>query len=172
MGEERREELQKMTPELLSKFLNANGASLISVSQSLGVVAKIQKSRIVRGVDAPGSCVAALVGIVGGGMHGTSCIMADKEAFASYVGAMGGGMIAPDLGDSVALSVIGELANMVNGQTLIKMDVDGVDLTPPQLITGENIRAVPMERANTKTMTIPFVLDGGGVVYLVISAEV
>ncbi len=161
-----------MTPELLSKFLNANGASLISVSQSLGVVAKIQKSRIVRGVDAPGSCVAALVGVVGGGMHGTSCIMADKEAFAAYVGAMGGGMIAPNLDDSVALSVVGELANMVNGQTLIKMNVDGVDLTPPQLITGENIRAVPMERKNTKTMTIPFSLEGGGVVYLVISAEV
>jgi hypothetical protein len=29
-----------------------------------------------------------------------------------------------------------------------------------------------MERENTKTMTIPFSLEGGGVVYLVISAEV
>jgi len=161
-----------MNPELLSKFLNSSGASLISVSQSLGVVAKIQKARIVKGVETPGSCVAALVGVIGGGVHSTSCIMADKEAFATYVGAMGGGMIAPDLEDSVALSVVGELANMINGQTLIKLNVPGIDITPPQLITGEKIRAVPMDKNKSKTLTIPFDLDGGGVVYLVISTEV
>ena len=113
--------------------------------------------------------VAAVVGIVGGGVHGTSSIMADEGGFAAYVNAMGGGMISADLEDPVALSVIAELTNMVNGQTLMALDIDGVDLTPPQVITGENIKAVPPQKPAIKSFTLPFSVVPSGTVFLVIS---
>ncbi|OPZ58350.1 MAG: CheY-P phosphatase CheX [Synergistetes bacterium ADurb.Bin520] len=145
-----------MSQQILSKFVNANGAALVSVSSTLGVKAELQKSHIAQGVNTPGSRVAAVVGIVGGGVHGTSSIMADEGGFAAYVNAMGGGMISADLEDPVALSVIAELTNMVNGQTLMALDIDGVDLTPPQVITGENIKAVPPRSPPSSPSPSPF----------------
>lgn len=158
-----------MSQQLLSKFVNANGAALIAVSATLGVSAELQKAGIAQGVNTPGSRVAAVVGIVGGGVHGTSSIMADEAGFAAYVNAMGGGMIPANLEDPVALSVIAELTNMVNGQTLMKVDIEGVDLTPPQVITGENIKAVPPQKPAIKAFTLPFNVAPSGRVFLVIS---
>lgn len=158
-----------VSQQILSKFVNANGAALIAVSSTLGVTAELQKSNIAQGVNTPGSRVAAVVGIVGGGVHGTSSVMADEAGFAAYVNAMGGGMIPANLEDPVALSVIAELTNMVNGQTLMKLDIEGVDLTPPQVITGENIKAVPPQKPAIKSFTLPFSVSPSGTVFLVIS---
>jgi chemotaxis protein CheX len=113
-----------MAGELLSKFVNSFGAGLVSVSQTLGVTVSLVKTQVTQGVNAPGSRVAALVGLVGGGVHGTAALMVDAQGFASYVNAMSGGMIPPDLEDNVALSVVGELTNMVSGQTLMKLDIE------------------------------------------------
>ncbi|WP_029165602.1 chemotaxis protein CheX [Aminiphilus circumscriptus] len=158
-----------MAGELLSKFVNSFGAGLVSVSQTLGVTVSLVKTQVTQGVNAPGSRVAALVGLVGGGVHGTAALMVDEQGFASYVNAMSGGMIPPNLEDNVALSVVGELTNMVSGQTLMKLDIEGMDLTPPQIIAGENIKAVPPQKPGIVSFTLPFQVNPKGNIYLVVS---
>ena len=95
--------------------------------------------------------------------------MLDEVGFKAVVSAMSGGMIAADLNDSVSMSVIGELSNMVSGRSLIQAALAEVDVTPPQLIVGDNIQNVPTQAAGVKCFTLPFSLQPTGVLYLVLS---
>ena len=58
---------------------------------------------------------------------------------------------------------------MTSGQALMKVDLPGLDITPPQLITGDNIKAVPPRKADVKSFTLPFQVGGQGRIYLVLS---
>ena len=111
----------RMGTEKLAVLVNTFGSSLMTVSKEMGVEVSLVKSEIAQGVNVTGSCVAALVGIVGGGVQGTAVIMLDREGFNATVSAMSGGMITPDTEDAVSMSVIGELANMVSGNTSVWM---------------------------------------------------
>ena len=155
--------------QVVSALVNAYAGSVVSVSQMLGVTAVFQKVEIATGVNAPGSRVAALIGIVGAGVHGTAALMVDLEGFRTYVQALTGGMIEANPEDPMALSVLGELTNMTSGQALMKVELPGLDITPPQLITGENIKAVPPRKADVKSFTLPFLVGEGGKVFLVLS---
>ena len=84
---------------------------------------------------------------------------------------MSGGMIAPNLEDSMSMSVVGELSNMVSGRALIQAALAGVDVTPPQLIVGDKIQNVPNEGPGMKSFTLPFAMQPSGVLYLVLSFE-
>ena len=64
-----------------STLVNAYAGALISVSQTVGVDVVFLKSDITPGVNAPGSRVAALIGIIGAGVHSTVAVMADEKAF-------------------------------------------------------------------------------------------
>lgn len=153
---------------LLSTLVNAYAGALINVSQTVGIEAMFLKESIAVGVNAPGSRVAALIGIVGSGIQGTAALMADETAFGVYVNAFSGGMINSNPDDPMALSVLGELTNMISGQALIKANISGLDITPPQLISGENIKTIPPRKQNVKTFTLPFKVDSGKV-YLILS---
>lgn len=114
--------------------------------------------------------MAALIGVVGPSVHGTVALMADMAGFSAYVKAMTGGMIEANPEDPMSMSVIGELTNMTSGQALMKVEVPGLDITPPQLMAGENLKAIPTKKADVKSFTLPF--DVGpekGRVYLVLS---
>ena len=154
---------------LLSTLVNAYAGALVSVSQTVGIEAEFLKGSIAVGVNAPGSRVAALIGIVGTGVHGTAAVMADEGAFRAYVAAFSGGMIAADPDDPMAMSVLGELTNMISGQALIKANVPGLDITPPQLVSGENIKAIPPKKQDVKSFTLPFKVADDGKVYLILS---
>ncbi|MCF7936442.1 MAG: chemotaxis protein CheX [Synergistales bacterium] len=158
-----------MDRDVLRRFVNAFGGGVKEVSASLGVQAELQKKGIRQGVEVTGSRVAALVGVVGGEIHGTAAIMLDQQGFEAYVTGMSGGMVQPDMEDPVALSVVGELANMSSGKTLTKLDIKGLDLTPPQIITGENVKAVPAEKLGVISFTLPFTVGDEGKVFLVLS---
>jgi chemotaxis protein CheX len=106
---------------------------------------------------------------VGSGIQGTAVIMLDRGGFNSVVTAMSGGMIAPNSQDPVAMSVVGELSNMVSGRSLTQAALPGVDVTPPQLISGENIQNVPNQSAGIKSFTLPFTVNPAGTLYLVLS---
>ena len=95
--------------------------------------------------------------------------MLDKEGFDATVSAMSGQMIVPDLEDSVSMSVIGELANMVSGRALVQGGLQGTEVTPPQLITGAGIRTIPIQSAGIRSFTLPFRVLSGGTLFLVLS---
>ncbi|WP_286847688.1 MULTISPECIES: chemotaxis protein CheX [Aminobacterium] len=158
-----------MGVEKLATLVNTFGSSLISVSREMGVEVALQRSEVAQGVHVGGSSVAALVGVLGQGLQGTLVIMLDNAGFSAVVTAMSGGMIKPDIEDPVATSVIGELSNMVSGRALTQSSLEGVDVTPPQLITGAGIRTVPSESPGIKNFTLPFSVAQGGTLYLVLS---
>lgn len=155
--------------EKLAVIVNTFGSSLVSVSKEMGLEVKLVKSEVARGVHVTATCVAALVGVVGGGVQGTVVIMLDKEGFDATVSAMSGNMIVPDLEDSVSMSVIGELANMVSGRALVQVDLEGTQVTPPQLITGAGIRTIPIQSPGIRSFTLPFRVISGGTLFLVLS---
>jgi chemotaxis protein CheX len=155
---------------LLSTLVNSYTGALISVSQTVGIQADFLKGEITPGVNAPGSRVAALIGIVGSGVHSTASVMADLIAFDAYVTAFTGGMVKADLEDPMSMSVLGELTNMISGQALIKANVPGLDITPPQLLSGENIKAIPPKKSDVKSFTLPFKV-GEGKLYLILSVH-
>lgn len=153
---------------LLSTLVNSYTGALISVSQTVGIQAEFLKGEVAVGVNAPGSRVAALIGIIGSGVHSTASVMADLSAFEAYVSAFTGGMVKAGADDPMSMSVLGELTNMISGQALIKANVPGLDITPPQLISGENIRAIPPKKQDVKSFTLPFKV-GTGRLYLILS---
>ena len=149
-------------------LVNSYVAALLSVSEGVGITAVFLKPEIVTGVNASGSKAAAFIGIVGGPGHCTVALMADEPSFITYVGAFTGGMIKPDLDDSMSMSVLGEMTNMVSGQALTLAEMPGLDITPPQLFSGNNIKLSPTVKANVKSFTLPFDV-GTGRIYLVVS---
>lgn len=155
---------------LLSALVNSYAGALVSVSQTVGIQAEFLKAETTSGINAPGSQVAALISIVGGPAHSTASLMADMPAFDAYVGAFTGGMVkaAPD--DPMSMSVLGELTNMISGQALIKANIPGLDITPPQVISGENIKSIPPKNPTVKSFTLPFAV-GGGKLYLILSVH-
>lgn len=159
------------TSAFLSALVNAYASALVTVSKTVGIEAEFLKADTSVGVNAPGSRVAALIGIVGAeGAHGSAAVMADIGAFQAYVAAFSGGMIPADPEDAMAMSVLGELTNMISGQALIKVNIDGLDITPPQLITGENLKTVVPKKGEVKSFTLPFKV-GEGKVFLVLSVH-
>ncbi|MDR1651057.1 MAG: chemotaxis protein CheX [Synergistaceae bacterium] len=153
---------------LPATLVNSYVAALISVSEGVGIAASFVKTNTATGVKAPGSRAAAFIGIVGAPRHSTVALMADLPAFEAYVGAFTGGMIKPDVDDSMSMSVLGEMTNMISGRALIYADMEGLDITPPQLFSGSNIKLSPTVKANVKSFTLPFDV-GQGRVYLVLS---
>ena len=158
------------TGNLLSILVNSYTGALISVSRTVGVEVEFLKTEVKPGFNAPGSRVAALIGIVGGTVHSTASLLTDMPAFEAYVSAFTGGMIKADVDDPMSMSVIGELTNMISGQALIKADVPGLDITPPQMLSGENLKAVPPKKQDVKSFTLPFKV-GAGKIFLILSVH-
>ena len=156
----------------LAVLVNTFGSSLISVGREVGLSLTLNKSEVSQGVKVSNICAASLIGIVGSGVQGTAIIMSSSEGFNAIVTAMSGGAIVPNLEDPVAMSVLGELSNMVSGRALIQAAIPGVDVTPPQLLSGNNIQNVPNQAPGIKCFTLPFTLQPSGILYLVLSFSV
>ena len=158
-----------MTNNKLSVLVNTFGSSLISVGREVGFEVTLNKAQVTQGVKADNACVASLIGIVGGGIQGTAVIMLDDSGFRTVVNAMSGGMIKPDSSDPTAMSVVGELSNMTSGRALIQSALDGVDVTPPQLLSGNNIKNIQTQMSGIKYFTLPFTVQPSGTLYLILS---
>ncbi|MDR2523611.1 MAG: chemotaxis protein CheX [Synergistaceae bacterium] len=153
----------------LAVLVNTFGSSLISVAREVGLNVTLNKGQVTQGVKVSNVCAASLIGIVGSGVQGTAVIMLTSEGFEAVIAAMSGGAIGPDTNNPIAMSVIGELSNMVSGRALIQAAIPGVDVTPPQTFAGENIHNAPASSAGVKCFTLPFSLDPAGQLYLVLS---
>jgi chemotaxis protein CheX len=158
-----------MANEKLAVLVNTFGSSLISVGRDVGLEVALNKAQVSQGVKVADICAASLIGVVGSGLQGTAVIMLDTNGFNIVVNVMSGGMIVPNRQDPLAMSVVGELSNMVSGRSLTQAALPGVDVTPPQLIAGDNIQNVPSQSPGIKSFTLPFMVNPGGMLYLVLS---
>ena len=161
-----------MTNSRLSVLVNTFGSSLISVGREVGFEVVLNKAQVTQGVKADNACVASLIGIVGGGLQGTAVIMLDDNGFNTVVNSMSGGLIKPDCNDSTAMSVVGELSNMTSGRALMQSAMNGVDVTPPQLLSGSNIKNIQTQTSGVKYFTLPFTVQPSGTLYLILSFKV
>ena len=153
----------------LAVLVNTFGSSLISVAREVGLSVTLNKADVSQGVKVADICAASLIGVVGSGVQGTAIIMLNNEGFVAVVTAMSGGAIKPDNKDGIAMSVVGELSNMVSGRALIQAALPGVDVTPPQLLAGANIQNVQPQSPGIKCFTLPFAVQPAGILYLVLS---
>jgi chemotaxis protein CheX len=154
----------------LATLVNSYTGALINVSDTVGIKAEFLKSEVSAGINVPGSRVAALISIVGKDLHSTASLMVDLPAFVTYVSAFTGGMVKADTEDPMSMSVLGELTNMISGQALIKANISGLDITPPQMLSGENIKAIPSRKPESKSFTLPFKVNDGKV-FLILSVH-
>jgi chemotaxis protein CheX len=151
-----------------SPLVNSYVGALISVSDDVGITAVFVKPEMASGIKAPKSKVAAFIGIVGGSPRCTVSLMADMVSFEAYVAAFTGGMVKADPNDSMSMSILGELTNMISGRALIHANISGLDITPPQLFSGDNMKLSPTIKSNVKSFTLPFKVDEGKI-YLALS---
>ena len=156
----------------LIALVNSFASAVLSVSHDLGIKITLNKSKVSPGIKVPDICTAALIGVVGAGSQGTIIIMLDDDAFNNIILTMSGGMIQPKLGEDVSMSVIGELSNMIGGRALVRSALGTVDVTPPQLITGEQVKELEKESPGMKSFTLPFVIQPSGGLYLVLSFKI
>ncbi|MDR3332409.1 MAG: chemotaxis protein CheX [Synergistaceae bacterium] len=153
---------------LPADLVNSYVDALISVSDGVGITASFVKQDTATGIKAPGSRTAAIICIVGGAAKFTAALMADMQSFEAYVNSFTCGVIKADVDDSMSMSVLGEITNMVSGRALISANIPGLDITPPQLFSGENLRICPPLKSHVKCFTLPFMVNSGRM-YLVLS---
>lgn len=91
----------------------------------------------------PNNRAAALIDFVTPTIKGTLGLPVEEPSFNETVTVMSGGSMETSLSDILALSVIGELANMTSGRAFIQSNTNEISITPPQLLTGELIMAIP-----------------------------
>ena len=156
----------------LVALVNSFASAVLSVGREVGLNITLNKSKVSQGIKVENICTTALIGVVGVGSRGTVNIMLDKTGFDNIITAMSFGAIAPVLGDDVSMSVIGELSNMIGGRALVQSALGTVDVTPPQLIIGENIKNVTSEDNGMKSFTLPFELQPAEGLYLVLSFKI
>lgn len=152
----------------MAKAVNAFGGAFIGVGGECGLSVGLRKGDVSAGVKADGSCIAALVGIVGA-VRGSVVVLMDRSGFDAAVSSMSGGMIVPSLEDPMSVSVLGELVNMVCGRSIANGGFSGTEVTPPHIITGENIRNVPAAAPEMRTFTLPFDVRPSGSAFLVLA---
>lgn len=158
---------------MLTTLVQSFSVGFINVAGVLGLEFTIDKGRAGPGVRASSSCAAALIGVVGSNLSGNVIILAEEGAFKEIVSTMSGGAIQdPATSDPMSMSALGELTNMLCGAALkeaARSGADRVDITPPQLFTGENLKSVPSEDSAVKYFTIPVKsTKGGSSVYIVL----
>ena len=170
MGRFGRESFNNMANmDKLAALVNSFGSAVLSVGREVGLSVALNKAKVSQGIKVENACAAALIGIVGNGARARVLIMLDMDGFNSIVTAMSGGMIPPNLNDAVSQSVIAELSNMVGGRALLQASLTGMDVTPPQMIVGDNIKHIPNPAATMKSFTLPFIIQPAGALYLALS---
>ena len=103
--------------------------------------------------------VAALVGLAGD-VEGRVLFDMDEKTAIEIASAMNNEVLTEM--DDLAKATITELANMITAQAVTKLHDLGFkfDLTPPAIITGQNMRVTDM---NVEALIVPFEIPQGKV---------
>lgn len=161
--------------QTLTAMVQAFTVSTMTVAKGLGLTLKLDRNGAGPGMKASSSCAAALIGVIGDDMKGSVTILTDNGAFKETITTMSGGMIQdPKTDDSLSMSALGELANMICGSALkefAQAHEVKIDITPPQLFAGDNLRSVPSDIQGIKYYTIPLQGVKGYTIYVVLGFQ-
>ena len=110
--------------------------------------------------------IIVVIGLTGD-LHGQAIISMKQETACHIASVMMGG--APAELNEVTRSAVGELANMIIGNSVTLLSQVGVmlDITPPSVLTGQYIHVTTVSRS----ICLPFRLDGERVMEFSISAK-
>jgi len=127
---------------------------------SIGTLAVVGKSY-------PSEEMSVILGIIGS-MRGEVTYGMTASVAQSIVSKMMGGMEINEM-DEMALSALSELANMISGNAATNMSKLGlkIDLTPPTIITGQNVKFHTLE---IKALKIPL-MSGVGEIIMYIALQ-
>lgn len=134
-------------------YLNCFIEACKSVAESFGMEAE-PKEAIVRKSPYPADATIIVIGVTGQ-LHGQAIISMDNETSCHIASIMMGG--APAEMNETTKSAVSELSNMFIGNSVTLLSQQGVliDITPPSVLTGENI----FISTNLENITIPFDID-------------
>lgn len=140
------------------KFINAFITGLLNVSSTLGLsdlkrtgLSKKERLEIDKDVN-------ILLGMTGG-MNGNIVLSMPEATARNIASTMMGGMEVTVL-DMMPKSALCELANMIAGNSIAGLDASSVAMSPPTLISGQNIVALV---SLVETLVIEFTATAGAI---------
>jgi len=150
-----------MNVEYINPFIEA---SINVINKMTGFSPKLGKVYIKK-TPYKGDHLIILIGLTGN-IQGTVVISLSVETARKIASAMMGGCEIIQL-DELAKSAIGELCNMILGNTAMKFSEKNIhiDITPPTILTGDNIElsihksvivCIPIEFEDNCKMEIDF----------------
>lgn len=139
------------------EYINPFVESAFSIMQEVLQTEVQRKELYLKKTSQPVMGVAALVGLAGD-VEGRVLIDMSMETAISVASAMNGEELKEM--DDLVKATITELANMVTAQAVTKLHELGFkfDLTPPSIITGENMRVSDL---NVEALIVPLTVPHG-----------
>jgi len=151
-----------MNVEYINPFIEA---SMSIINQTTGFNPKIGKLYI-KNTPYKGDNLLILIGLTGK-IQGSVVLSFSTEMACKIASAMMGGYTVTQL-DELAKSAVGELCNMILGNTatLFSKKNIHIDITPPTILTGDNIE---LSIHQTVIVCVPLEFDDGSKIEIDIS---
>ncbi|HWR60868.1 MAG TPA: chemotaxis protein CheX [Clostridia bacterium] len=152
-----------MKVEYINPFIGAAQSVLKTLCNADAVLGKVS----MKNSPYSASQMIIVVGVVGE-IRGQVCFELSQETAKNIASAMMGGTPLTEM-DDIGKSAISEMGNMIMGNTctLFGQEAIRVDITPPSLMSGNNI-----EISNRlPTVSIPLSLDGYGEITINVTME-
>lgn len=148
-----------------TKQINNFAKSCISVMETFGVSANYGEA-VFRQSPLKADSIVIVIGLTGD-LHGQAIISMEQDS-AFFVASKMMGMEVTQM-DEVTKSAISELTNMVIGNAITLLSKEDVllDMTPPSVLTGENINI----STATLCISIPFNMEGNRTMEFSLSAK-
>lgn len=143
-----------MNVEYINPFIES---SIRIINQTTGRTASLGKVKLGTSPYRE-DCVVIVIGLTGQ-ISGNAVICMSNKTACNIASLMMGGMPVPEL-DEIAKSAIGELGNMILGNTATLFSVKKifVDITPPTLFIGDRLEIVVHKSV---VVSVPLLLDSG-----------
>lgn len=150
-----------MSNEYINNFIK----SFKAVMESFGISVE-NKEITVRKSPYPADATIVVIGVTGK-LHGQAIISMNESTACHIASTMMGGL--PAQMDETTKSAIAELSNMIvgNAATLLSQQGLMIDITPPSVLTGNNI----LISTNFTSVSVPFVMDGVEAIEFSLSAK-
>lgn len=148
-----------MKVEYINPFIQASQSIIREVTNLEPKLGKIY----VKSGPYKGDSVVVLIGLTGE-IKGNIIISLSKNLACKIASIMMGGMIVLEL-DEISKSAIAELCNMILGNTatIFSKESMSIDITPPTVLTGENMQFSP---SKSVIVCVPLTFDDGEVLEL------
>lgn len=152
-----------MKVEYINPFINAAQGVIKSILDADSEIGKIY----IKNSPYLVSDMIIMIGVVGE-IRGQVCLAMSFDTAKTIVSSMMGGMSVTEM-DEIASSAIAELGNMIMGNAGIIFSKNKVeiDITPPMILTGDNIKV----SNKVATIGIPLVINNFGNIDINITAE-